>query len=427
MTVSAYGLLVVLLLYLIGPSARVAGFTLADLVFLLYTGMFLVVGRLRLLGWRTLFFFGPAIVVAVASAGKLYSGTGFGRDEVSHLLRMASYGLIAVLAQSLAVRPGGWNAALVPRMLRVLAWSVAVLSLLGFLQYYAPGVFTATLGPFYILELRTLQTSLQQAQEAGRMTSVFSWANAFGMFLALALTTLVVNRRDVRRGALLAALGVGLPALLLTNSRAALVLLFLGLVATAVRERRGRLLVGAAAVVMLLLLIVPAERLLGGDNLARLSELVHFLTTGAVPATFQTRLATLAWLPGRVISSSYIYFGFPTQTYQSLIATAPDNQYLGWLIKYGLVAGGMVLWLVLSILVPGLLARRARLGEQGRRLLYTFALLNALALVGGISQDTLFIERWREFYFALFALALAAPLMPALVPGDSLDPGSGGR
>ena len=38
--------------------------------------------------------------------------------------------------------------------------------------------------------------------------------------------------------------------------------------------------------------------------------------------------------------------------------------------------------------------------------LHTLILLNVMVLVGGLSQDTLFVERWKEFYFALTGVFL---------------------
>ena len=94
------------------------------------------------------------------------------------------------------------------------------------------------------------------------------------------------------------------------------------------------------------------------------------------------------------------------------VAVSPDNQYLGFFVKYGLMAVLLFVWQAWAIVLPAGRLRAQDLTPRRRVQLHTLVLLNVAVALGGLSQDTLFAERWREFYFAFSGVILGAVLAP---------------
>lgn len=416
MTSRAFGFLFVLLVYLVAPNPKTAGIQLGDVGLVMFFVAYAAMTRLRLDGRLLAFFAWPALAVAVAFLGRTFSGVPIDTDAVNNLLRTASLGLLGTLGVLIS-RAGGEEdrERLVRGLLRLLVIAIVFTSLVGLLEYARPDAFSGMVSGLYAMQLRTNLTNVEQAEQAGRITSIFSWANTFAEFLLYSLTVLLVNRRLVGRLSLTVATFLGVPCLLLTNSRLALLFLCGILLYVTVVDRRWGLLVLAGTAAAAVLLVFPVEQLLGAQNTARLGELVDFVRYGALPPNVEVRLSTLAFLSRKLVSSEYFYFGFPMPVYESTVFISWDNQYLGFFVKYGITGILLVVWQLASILIPWLLLRHT-VDPRRRLYLHTLIALNLMVFIGGLSQDTLFVERWKEFYFALTGVVLG---MWGMWPGAS--------
>jgi len=398
----------VLLAYMVGPNPKLGGAQIGDAVLVAFGLVYMATSRLRLrvnLLWLLAW---PALVVAISLAGKVFSGFAVGSDETNNLLKVSSLGLIGLLGASSAsgaYRQG--NEALLPAMVRVVVVGVLFTSALGMIQYARPGLYAMLVHGLYERPLLINISNLQQAELTGRVTSIFTWANAFGAFLVFGLSVLMVNARVLPRSVLLLSVGIGVVCLVLTNSRVSLLLLGVAAVYVAMLNRQWKWLLVGAVVAGVVVAAVPIVDLLGSRNASRFEEVWDFARHGTLPYNVQLRLAVLSYLPQKLLTSEYVYFGFPMAFYQTSVLLSADNQYLGFLLRYGLVALLLVVWQLLATGIPAvMLRRRPALSTEARRYLHTLVLLNILVALGGLSQDTLFIERWREFYFALTGAVL---------------------
>ncbi len=406
MTIRRSFFLLVLLVYLIGPNPKAGGVQLGDFVLLTFAIGFVAVTRLRVNARLLAFFAWPALAVAVAFFGRTLRGVPLDSDELNNVFKTASLGVLGMLGVWIS-RAGGEDekALLVRRMMQLVVIAIVFTSLVGLLEYVRPGAFSSLVSGVYEMQLRNNLTNVEQAEQAGRITSIFSWANTFGEFLLYGLTVLTVNRRSVGRLWLAAAVLLGVPCLVLTNSRLALLFFCAMLLYVTLIDRRWGLLAISGTTAVAVVLLVPVEHLIGAQNSARLTELLDFVRYGVLPPNVEVRLSTLAFLSRKLLTSEYFYFGFPMPVYESTVFLSWDNQYLGFFVKYGITGVLLVIWQLASILVPLLLLRRT--ADHRRRLyLHTLILLNVMVLVGGLSQDTLFVERWKEFYFALTGVFL---------------------
>jgi len=407
------GFLAVLLVYMIGPNPKVGGAQIGDAVLLAFAVAFIASTRFRTPASLVTFFAWPAAVVMASTLGKTFSGIPVGSDEINNVLKMVSLGLLGLIGAALGRADEERDG---PSLAGQMCWLVVVGVLftgtLGLLEFSRPSLFRSLVGGLYEKELVIRLTNVELAEQAGRIAAVFSWANAFGMFLLLALTVLVLNWREVGRVALVASLGIGIPCLILTNSRIALLLFGFVSVYAAVVQRRWALvfLLGFGACGVLLL--VPVESLVGSRNAVRLGELVEFVRSGQLPANLEVRLGVLTFLPRLIANSEYLAFGFPMSVYHTTVAVSPDNQYLGFFVKYGLMAVLLFVCQAWAIVLPAGRLRAQDLTPRRRVQLHTLVLLNVAVALGGLSQDTLFAERWREFYFAFSGVILGAVLAP---------------
>jgi len=378
------GFLAVLLVYMIGPNPKVGGAQIGDAVLLAFAVAFIASTRFRTPASLVTFFAWPAAVVMASTLGKTFSGIPVGSDEINNVLKMVSLGLLGLIGAALGRADEERDG---PSLAGQMCWLVVVGVLftgtLGLLEFSRPSLFRSLVGGLYEKELVI------------RLTNV-----------------LVLNWREVGRVALVASLGIGIPCLILTNSRIALLLFGFVSVYAAVVQRRWALvfLLGFGACGVLLL--VPVESLVGSRNAVRLGELVEFVRSGQLPANLEVRLGVLTFLPRLIANSEYLAFGFPMSVYHTTVAVSPDNQYLGFFVKYGLMAVLLFVWQAWAIVLPAGRLRAQDLTPRRRVQLHTLVLLNVAVALGGLSQDTLFAERWREFYFAFSGVILGAVLAP---------------
>jgi hypothetical protein len=400
----------ILLLYMVGPNVEFHGARAADLIVLLFVPTYVATTRLKIHWTIAVLFLTPAFIVGASAAGKFFQGTGVGSDEFRNILRMCNLGLLAALGTSLVRTEYERDPSRCTRTLvRVVVAGIVFVSVAGLIQYVKPGLFTRTLGALYVIELRNNSSNIEQAAKYARVTSIFSWANALAGFLLYSLTTVMLNAASLRKREYSLALGLGIPVLLLTNARMSLLLVACLLLYVGVVQHRWTALTMIGLVSALVLTFVPLEHLIGASNVERFEELFALVAHGTLPINVAVRLETLSTLPAKIMASPYVLFGFPMAVYQSTIFISWDNQYLGFFVKYGLLGALLVLWQIAIVIVAFGLVRRERSGEL-RLLLHAVFLVNLFMLIGGISEDTLLTERWREFHFVFDAIVLSLAL-----------------
>ncbi len=434
MEVTRLILLVVLLAYGVGPNVKIGGAFLQDV--LLVTLVFLWLSledrkflRVGPIDWLLAF---PAIVVALTTLGKFVSGFAVSMEEVKNLLAMVKLYLVAkivmVYLAGAAAHPERPS-----RLVRVFQWALAVQ-----LIFVAGVALMQVVGwqPSLLQKLYTIDqfqspelANFALVQETGRVTSIYSWANSLGVAAATYVLVLLFGGGTARHGTgigravTIPAIVAGVLAVYLTQSRVSYLYLVAGLIVCVLLVRGSR--AGATLLlvfgVVIVALMGSALRVLSSGAGGRAAELLTWVQSGVVPITLARRLATWSWMPGFLLSSPYWLVGMPTTTWINTVGTSTDNQYLGWLLRYGVV--GLVLlsvWLV--VLGRRLWAARRRLAEE-QSALSALATVTAvvwilLAFVG-VSQDTLFIYRLRELLFALLAAVLyQSASVRGLVPGD---------
>ena len=400
----------ILLLYMVGPNVEFHGARAADLIVLIFVPTYVATTRLKIHWTIAVLFLTPALVVGASATGKFFQGTGVGSDEFRNILRMCSLGLFAAVATSLIRTEYERDPSRCTRnLVRVVVGGIVFVSVAGLTQYLKPGLFTRVLGSLYIIELRNNSSNIEEAAKHARVTSIFSWANALAGFLLYSLTTVILNAANLRKREYALALGLGIPVLLLTNARMSLLLFACLLLYVGVVQHRWTALATIGLAAALVTTFVPIEHLIGANNVERFHELFAFVTHGTLPVNVAVRMETLSTLPAKVIASPYVLFGFPMAVYESTIFISWDNQYLGFFVKYGLLGALLVLWQVAIVIVAFVLIRRERSSEL-RLLLHAVFLVNLFMLIGGISEDTLLTERWREFHFVFDAIVLSLAL-----------------
>ena len=400
----------ILLLYLVGPNVEFHGARAADLIVLLFVPTYVATTRLKIHWTIALLFLTPALIVGASAAGKFFQGTGIGSDEFRNILRMCNLGILAAVATSLIQTEYQRDPLRCTRKLvRVVVGGIVFVSIAGMIQYLKPGLFTRVLGGLYVIELRNNSSNIEQAAKYARVTSIFSWANALAGFLLYSLTTVMLNAARLRKGEYALALALGIPVLLLTNARMSLLLFACLLLYVGVVQHRWTALAMIGLASALVVTFVPIEHLIGANNVERFEELFAFIARGTLPVNVAVRMETLSTLPAKVLASPYVLFGFPMAIYESTIFISWDNQYLGFFVKYGLLGALLVFWQIAIVIVSFRLIRRERSSEL-RLLLHAVFLVNLFMLIGGISEDTLLTERWREFHFVFDAIVLSLAL-----------------
>lgn len=402
-------LLIILAFYLVGPTLKIGGATLQDMLFFLYFIFILLSGdfKLPLRNRVFIYFVAPSLIILLSVLGKLFIGLPLSSDDSIDFIKKLSLGLLtlSVVKVMKKATESEWQK-FIESALKILALATIYICVLGIIQYLRPAVYEKIFGGMYAIELRSELTNLEVSEEFGRISSLFHWANALGVFLVFSLTTIVVNRKNINNLLFLVTMTVGMLALLLTNSRVSMILFGFSLVYVAFIERKKRFLLGFGILVLLLIIILPLDSILSPDNIDRLQEIIDFITRGDIPVNVEVRLSTFSYLAGLLLKSQYFYFGFPQEVYWDTIALSADNQYLGWFIKYGSVSILLTIWLIRGMWISYRVIRNKVVQQKWLSMTHSFFLVNALILIGGMSQDTLFINRWREFYFIFFGCIL---------------------
>lgn len=408
----------------IGPNVRFAGAMLQDWFFIAVLGAFVLVADRRFLRFQRheALFAIPAIVVGVAAAGKVAAGMAVTSEDVKNVLTMVKLYLVAkmTMAYLAGEEIDADRAEAFARLLRtVLAVEVTFVGLVAVAQ-------AASRWPDALQELFRVSDSSQSNlsnvalfQAEQRVTSIYAWANALGVAVATFVTLLLCwrgsSQRVGRSSTFLraVALVLGFVTIYLTGSRTTYLFL---LAALAVCYRYAqitlkRLLVWVGVGGGAIALAAAAFSQLSAGTAERASELVSFLTTGTIPYNLATRFGTWSWMPGYVLRSQYWLWGMPNRSWQEVLGGASsDNQYLGWLLHYGVFGLCMLCVWTVSMLVA-LVRSKRRLHSTGSpwwRLAAVVVVLWTLLVLAGVSQDTLLLPRLRELVFAVSAAVIFA-------------------
>jgi hypothetical protein len=395
----------------VGPNGKIGGVSIGDLLLALFSLGFLAKRWfiVPLTHPAVIVFAIPSLIVSTSYLIKWMTGSPLGGEDTSNLLKMWSLSVIAIVSVTYVNESGQVGAGqFLDYLLFVLFVGVASAVLVGLLQAAFPNIYNTVARPLYEMQLRDLTSTIERQEQSGRIGSIFRSPNTFAFFLAMSLTVLLSQRRAFASYLIATLSAIAMFALLLTGSRAALLTLLGCALLVLLAKRQFVLLSVLTLFGALVLLVLPVDMVLSERVLSRFEEVRLFVSQGRLPATLATRLEDASFLLGILSTSHYLLFGFPYQAYVVQVYISTDNQYLGWLFKYGLLGLLFVFWLMWLLFRSWRLRARLPALSRNRSALGALMLICMMILVGGLTQDVFYIDRWREFFFAFFPAVMAA-------------------
>lgn len=324
---------------------------------------------------------------------------GLEARDVVELLRFPLYGLFGLIVAALASR---WDPGAIDRIIRLLPWFVLVCTAAFVLE--APIIFD-------LLSVIYAEAKVLVGLGVVRVPFPFENPNFLGFFAIISLAYFTFYTPSALYVALL------IVVLFVTGSRsawiAALPILCLGGVVTAWRfsvDEIGirSIVTWALPFIVTTLLAIFWDQLTYFSRLAELASAlqggrgvqtadVRFELAGALLDWFE-RSPMLGWGPGRTLGLD-----------------VADNQYVSWLVNWGLV--GTALAVAANLL---LLGRLALIAQNMRELLGAIALTAALALMIFTGD---FLENYRLYFVMLMMLQACF----AVATGSNMSSDAGNR
>lgn len=236
---------------------------------------------------------------------------------------------------------------------------LAYVSLVAILQALRVSVIFQFVERFYGNEIlfqgEMIQRSLQAIEYYNRTTSIFPWANHYGTYTAVSLLLLFhyfLYTRWMKRYLLAIPMLLGVVGLVLSGSRTAFIILFLGIFLTILIRRQFRLLPLLAFGAVLVVIAFSYSSLILGSN-PRVVEIVDYLRGEApVPKTFTDRFNNYdLWLSGTYYDKGNPITGITTGVFDSIRETQEikpfDNEYLKNFILFGGI--GLIAFILLEL------------------------------------------------------------------------------
>lgn len=405
-------------IYLVGPNTfRVYNAYVADFVFLL---TFVVIAfngpPFRLRHPASVLFLVPFGIVTLSNIGKFVSDFPMGVDEAANTIKTLQLYFIFVLALTVfdPRMPESYFRATVRKIGTIVAVAVIYNSVIGILQYFEVGFVRALMEQFYLIEHSVGISNVDYMIVENRITGIFDSWNGLGFFLTQTMFLMIVISNERRSLLITAAVLLSVVALLLAGSRAASIGLLLMVVLFYIGVLRSRRMVIGVVVALIVLPVVIsgliAFEVLTQENVDRFVEIYDFVTTGTPPPNWEFRLDTWSWLPEHILGSPYFLFGYPNQVWKnSVYYWGADNQYLAWLLAYGLVGalGYPVWWFSVIASYRKRYRRMKRFGATPPgRFIGAVVIIWSVQLLIGISQDSMLGNRWRELFLIFMGLSV---------------------
>jgi len=413
-------LLFLVLLYLIGPNVRFYNAYIQDILFLFFF-LFVVFTDYQHHMFRLskidFIFFTPFLIILVTIFGKLISGFYLSWNDYAHLINMIKLFFIAKITLSIF----NYNSSnlfflsYVKKVSKYLGISVIFTSFVGICQVFNIINFNSLFYKVYTFEHQLGVSNIEKFLMTGRITSIFKGFNTFGLFLALSLFLLIIFFIYNKSYILFFALLIGFFSFIYTNSRAAMLtfaFMFISFYLINIGSKKVlRIALFIFIVVILLIILNYNIDLISYESIYRFKEIKALFLYGSLPLNIQYRLNTWQFLPKYIISSRYCIFGFPNLIFfNDPNFCSPDNQYIGWLVKYGMFGLVLMTMWVFGVMLY-LIRLKLKIRNKGDQFL--IALLNGIIIIWlgmifmGIVEDTVFVGRWREFFFFLLAFVIS--------------------
>ncbi len=411
-------LLILISLFLLGPNFKIYSAYLQDLLFFFFLILYIFRKGNRFFEYsgRDIIFLAPFSVMFLSDFGKLLIGYDLESGDLLRLVTMVK--LFCIAKVTFSFFPPSTKSEVFDeysrRISKYLAISIIVTSLLGIGQFFNISIVNNIIERAY--EVKDIPVSNIEAFETdNRVTSIFHGSNAFGSFSATAVFLLFFFYQAHKNFLSIAAIPLGVFALLLAGSRASVAMLVLSIFLyycsgiNFKRFAKGVVMVVLLGVALLIFVHYMGV-LIGSENVYRFEEISNFFLHGQLPGSMQARLDTLSWMPKSILNNPHMVFGVSHSYASSSQFTSPDNQYVAWLLRYGIVGVSfMILW-VLGVFIY-LVSLRKKMKKSSEPVLFVLSkgilIFWFWMIVHGISEDTFFGSRRRELLFFLMAFIIS--------------------
>lgn len=318
--------------------------------------------------------------------------------------------------------------ALIAKFHRVIGLALIITCTIAILQAFKlPLIFRfieILYGKQIIYQGAAMQRSVQAIEVYNRATSIFPWANHFGMFVAVAMLLLIpaaLRRRGLSRWIAFIPLVFGLAGLVLSGSRTALFTLALGVFLLLRHQRRllPYLIIGVLA---LLALFSLTTQLIGQNP--RVLEVVSYIQgEGPPPPTVTTRLRNYQSMLDELFRNWWnVPAGFTVTAYNRNHPQANripfDSEYLKNFMLFGLL--GLTAFIGslagLAIFTSRVVRRYGQHSPNAQLAETLFAIIIPLG-IASLTQDVWSLAKVIHLiFFMLGALNYINSLMPLPIP-----------
>ena len=413
-------LLGVFFFYLIGPTFRLLNAYISDYIFLIFAlHVFFGPLKLRFNFKESRIFLIPFIIILIVTLGKFITGTELFIDEFANNVNYLKMYFMFCLTYSiiLQIKDVNFLDKYLKNIFRLLAIGVIYVSIISIMQFMNIKIADMIIENFYYIEHKTLKISnIDKFNETNRVVGIFDSYNGCGFFMAFFTFILIIAFSEVKSKLSLIAILLGFITLILTSNRASLISFILMNIVFFVFVKKVTNIKVIFSLIFLILIFlyvgINISDFISVTNLNRFLEIKDFVDKGQVPFTFADRTNAWEWMPQYIMSSKNAIFGFTNTGFMSdLNYRSPDNQYLLWFVQYGVVgAVALTTWTFYAFFKLFRLYKEELLTNN--KALVTIAGGLLVIWVGlfieGISQDSFFGNRWREYF--LFILATVAAL-----------------
>lgn len=322
---------------------------------------------------------------------------------------LALTGIVIVVCRWSKFPPNWLN-----RMLQIVVWVVAMhtiyVSALAVLQIQQISIAQEFIYRFYQYELANPEIVYEAVIRYGRASSIFHWPNSLGVSLVINLFLLMnYSGNSIKRIWLWAPIAAGLLGVLLSGSRAAILILLIG-VAVTILYRRQLLLLFVLGVGAILLGTAVGYIETQTEQSSRFYELLYWVTgMGPMPLTFRLRIENWIEVVSYYATQPTVLTGITIigERAGSLRFDSFDNEYLVYFTWNGII--GLLSFLLFQ---AGLILYTARLvllhrGSRAMSVLSVFLLIVTITLpIIAISQEVWGQQRLLHLVFVCLGLLI---------------------
>ncbi len=412
-------LLGIFFFYLIGPTFRLLNAYISDYLFLLFAlHVFFGPLKIKFSFKESKIFLIPFVVIMLVTIGKFFTGSELFIDEFANNINYLKMFLMFCFTYSIIIQIKDVNFLdrYLKNIFRLLAIGVIFVSMISIMQFLNFKFVDLIIENFYLIQHKTANsTNIDQFNETNRVVGIFDSYNGCGFFMCFFTFILIMVFSEMRSKTTILAIMLGFITLVLTSNRASLItFLIMNAIFFIFIKRITNLKVIFSVTFMLLLFLylgTYVSDFISLGNFNRFLEVKDFIDKGQVPFTFADRTNAWEWMPQYVLSSKYAIFGFTNSGFlNDLNFRSPDNQYLTWFVNYGIIgAVGLMVWTIYSFVKLINLYRDEKFTRTESLITIAggFIVIWIGLSIEGISQDSFFGNRWREYFVFIIAVFAA--------------------